>query len=388
MIRKIVIAPDSFKGSLTAQEAAEAVEAGIKSFKRSIEVVKVPMADGGEGTVQSMVDATCGRIIPVRVKGPMLQEVEAFYGILGDGNTAVIEMAAASGLPLVKPEERNPLLATTYGTGELIRNALDMGCRSIIIGIGGSATNDGGVGAMQALGASFTDEAGNEIGAGGGSLGQLYKIETQNMDKRIKDTVITVACDVDNPLCGTKGASYVFGPQKGADNAMVLELDRNLAHYADLVESTVGVRIKDYPGAGAAGGLGGGLLAFLGASLKKGVDIVIETVKLEEKMKDADLVITGEGMMDYQTVYGKTPYGVAGIAKKLGIPVVAICGSIGKGTEILYDNGFNSIFSIVDRPMSLEEAMARSKELVQNCAERVIRSVCIAEVSKETIEVR
>jgi glycerate kinase len=378
MIRRIVAAPDSFKGSLTAKEAAEAIEKGIKKFDNSIEVVKVPMADGGEGTVQSMVDATGGRMISVTVKGPMLNEVEAFYGILGDGRTAVIEMAAASGLPLVKPGERNPLKATTYGTGELIRHALDMGCTDIIIGIGGSATNDGGAGALQALGVRFLDADRNDIGAGGGDLGRLQSIDVNNLDPRIKDTVINVACDVDNPLCGPKGASFIFGPQKGADSAMVEELDRNLAHYADLVESTLGVRIKDFPGAGAAGGLGGGLLAFLGANLKKGVDLVIETVELEKKIKDADLVITGEGMMDHQTIYGKTPFGVARTAKKYGIPVIAICGSIGKGAEVLYDNGFASIFSIIDRPMGLDEAMEKSSELIRNCSERVVRALSIS----------
>lgn len=378
MIKKIVAAPDSFKGSLTAKEVAEALEAGIKKYDSSIEVVKVPMADGGEGIVQSLADASDGRIIPVTVKGPMLNEVEAFYGILGDGGTAVIEMAAASGLPLVKPGERNPLVTTTYGTGELIKNALDMGCRRIIIGIGGSATNDGGAGALQALGVRFLDVSGNEIGFGGGNLGRLHSIDTKHLDARIKDTEIIVACDVDNPLCGPRGASFVFGPQKGADSAMVEELDKNLAHYADLVESTLGVQIKDYPGSGAAGGLGGGLMAFLGAKLKKGVDIVIETVELEERVKGADLVITGEGMMDYQTIYGKAPFGVAKTAKKYGIPVVAICGSIGKDVEVLYENGFESIFSIIDKPMSLEEAMERSKELIQNCSERVIRALSIA----------
>lgn len=377
MIKRIVAAPDSFKGSLTAKEVAEAMEAGIKRFDKSIEVVKVPMADGGEGTVQSMVDATGGRIISVTVKGPMFSEVEAFYGILGDGRTAVIEMAAASGLPLVKPEERNPLIATTYGTGELIRHALDMGCRSIIIGIGGSATNDGGAGAMQALGVRFLDNTDNDIGFGGGSLGSLYRIDISNIDSRIKDTRVTVACDVDNPLCGTKGASRIFGPQKGADNEMVEELDRNLSHYADIIESTLGVSIKDFPGAGAAGGLGGGLLAFLGATLRKGVDIVIETVELENKIKNADLVITGEGAMDYQTIYGKTPFGVAKAAEKYGIPVVAICGSIGKGSEVLYDNGFTSIFSIIDKPMSIDEAIEKSTELIRNCSERVIRALSI-----------
>lgn len=377
-IRKVVAAPDSFKGSLTAIEAAEAMEAGIKRFDDSIEVAKVPMADGGEGIVQSLTDASEGHIVSAVVKGPMGEITNSFYGILGGGKTAVIEMAAASGLTLVKPEERNPLITTTYGTGELIKDALDKGCRRIIIGIGGSATNDGGVGALQALGVRFLDDSGNDIGFGGGQLGKLHSIDTGCLDSRIKDSVITVACDVDNPLCGSRGASFVFGPQKGADRVMVEELDRNLSHYADLAESTLEVRIRNYPGAGAAGGLGFGLMTFLGATLKRGVDIVIEMVGLEDRIKDADLVITGEGMMDHQTVYGKTPFGVANTAKKYGIPVVAICGSIGKGAEILYENGFKSLFSIIDSPMSLEEAMERSKELLENCTERVIRALGIA----------
>jgi glycerate kinase len=257
-----------------------------------------------------------------------------------------------------------------------------MGCSNIIIGLGGSATNDGGAGAIQALGVKLLDEAGAVIDTGGGSLGKLYSIDIKNMDKRIKDTTITIACDVDNPLCGPKGASFVFGPQKGADREMVEMLDKNLSHYADVIESALGVKIKNFPGAGAAGGLGGGLMAFLGATLKKGVDIVVETVRLEERIKGCDLVITGEGRMDFQTVYGKTPFGVAKTAMKYGIPVVAICGSIGEGAEVLYENGFDSVFSIVDKSMSLEEAMVNSKELLQNCSERVIRTLCMINNSK------
>lgn len=370
---KVVIAPDSYKGSLTAQEVAESIERGIKRVLSSADVIKVPMADGGEGTVQSLVDGTGGEIVKVRVKGPLLKEVEAFYGILGDGETAVIEMAAASGLPLITKEERNPLLTTTYGTGELIKHALSRGCRKIIIGIGGSATNDGGSGMVKALGVKLLDEKGEDIGFGGQSLGSLKSIDTGNIDPRLKECTITAACDVDNPLCGLKGASHIFGPQKGADAQMVEILDGNLANYAEVVKKDLGIDIKDVPGAGAAGGLGGGLLAFLNANLKRGIEIVIETTKLEDKIKDADLVITGEGMIDYQTAFGKTPIGVAKLAGKYNIPVIAVAGGIGKDAEALYSKGFDSIFSIVDKPMTLEDAMKDGSILIEKTVERIMR---------------
>lgn len=372
---KIVIAPDSFKGSLSAKEVADNIEVGIRKVFKNDEIVKVPMADGGEGTVQALVDATNGRLIHKSVKGPLFNEVDAFYGILGDNKTAVIEMASASGIMLIKEEEKDPLKATTYGTGELIKDALDSGCKKIIIGLGGSATNDAGAGMLQALGVSLLDSNKNEIGLGGGSLDKLCYIDLSKMDKRIKDTEIVVACDVENPLVGEKGASHVFGPQKGATLDMVNILDKNLEHFGDIVEKHLNVSIKDYPGGGAAGGLGAALYAFLNAKLKKGIEIVIETVNLEEKVKGADLVITGEGMMDFQTQFGKTPYGVAKIAKKYNIPVIGICGGIGKDARELYNKGFDSIFSIVDKPMSLEESMKRSKTLMQDTAERIMRII-------------
>ncbi len=374
-MRKIIIAPDSFKGSLTAKEAADCIEKGIIKVIDKVDIVKVPMADGGEGTVQSLVDATKGKIINVEVCGPLLKKVNAFYGILGDKKTAIIEMAAASGLTLITEKERNPLKTTTYGTGQLIKHALDMGCSDIIIGIGGSATNDGGAGALTALGVKFLDKQGQEIGLGGGNLISLHHIDVCGLDKRLKDCSITVACDVDNPLCGPKGASAVFGPQKGADDKMVEVLEQSLLIFAKVIKRDMGIDIKDIPGAGAAGGMGGGLLAFLNAKLKKGIDIAIETTDLENKMKDVDLVFTGEGMIDYQTVYGKTPYGVAKLANKYDIPVIAIVGSIGKGEETLYDHGFYSVFSIVDKPVSLDEAMANAAILLEKTAERIMRII-------------
>lgn len=378
---KIVIAPDSYKGSLTAKEVAENIRIGIRRVYKGIDIQCIPMADGGEGTVQSLVDATGGKIINVRVKGPLLQEVEAFYGILGDEKTAIIEMAAASGLPLVSQNQRNPMLTTTYGTGELIKHAMDMGCRDIVIGIGGSATNDGGLGMAKALGVKFLDKDGKDIGHGGGSLSELHHIDTTKIDNRIKSCRITAACDVDNPLCGERGASYIFGPQKGATGEMLEVLDKNLEHYAKIIKDKLDIDIKNCPGAGAAGGLGGGLIAFLNAKLQKGIDIVIDKVKLEQHILDADLVITGEGMMDYQTRYGKTPFGVAKAAKKYNIPVVAIVGQIGKDANILYDMGIDSIFSITDGVCTLENAIANSTELLQNAAERIMRLYKIAQKS-------
>ena len=372
---KIVIAPDSFKGSLSARDVSVNIEKGVRKVFEAAEIISIPMADGGEGTVQSLVDSTNGVIVSTKVKGPLLEEVAAFYGILGDGTTAIIEMAAASGLPLLRENERNPMKTTTYGTGELIKHALDRGCKKIIIGIGGSATNDGGAGMIKALGAKLLDKDGEDIGCGGGCLNKIEVIDLSSMDERLKGCKIVAACDVDNPLTGPRGASYVFGPQKGADPEMVEILDSNLQHFAEVVEKTTGIAIKDFPGAGAAGGLGGGLLAFLDAELKRGIDIVIEATDFEEKIKDADIIITGEGRMDYQTQYGKTPYGVAQTARKYNIPVVAIVGSVGKNAEVLYDLGFSGIFSIINRPMTLEEAISESAELLEKTSESVMRVI-------------
>lgn len=382
ILMEIVIAPDSFKGSLTAKEVADAIEKGIHKAYSHIKIEKVPMADGGEGTVQSLVDATNGKIISTKVFDPLMKKIDSFYGILGDNKTAVIEMSAASGLPLLSKEKRNPLITTTYGTGELLLHALDQGCRNFIIGIGGSATNDGGFGMMKALGVKFLDSGRNDIGFGGGALEKLRLIDTSGLDKRLNGCSITVACDVNNPLYGPKGASSIFAPQKGATQEMVSLLDSNLNHYSNIIENQLGISIGDIPGSGAAGGLGGGLVAFLNAQLKKGIDIVIETTNLEDYICNADLVITGEGNIDYQTQYGKTPYGVAKIAKKHNIPVIAIAGGIGEGANILYEEGFHSIFSITDKPMTLEEAMENGSQLLEDTAERVIRTTLCLMVNK------
>lgn len=372
---KIVIAMDSFKGSLTALEAATAFGDGLKRTLPEAEIVKVPMADGGEGTVQSLVDATGGRIMRKWVTGPLGEAIEAFYGILGDNRTAVIEMAAASGLPLVPIEKRNPYYTTTYGTGELIKAALDQGCRSFYIGIGGSATNDGGAGMAQALGIKLLDSSGQELSPGGKALGRLCHIDLAQLDSRIKECSITVACDVDNPLCGKRGASHVYGPQKGATAEMVKELDKALLHFAAIVKKETGKDIADIKGAGAAGGLGGGLIAFLDASLQPGVDIVIEQTNLRNILKGADLVITGEGQIDGQTGFGKTPMGVTKAAKEFNIPVVAIAGSLGAGFEALYDHGIDGLFSIMLGPITLQEAMnsQKAKELIQTTASNIGR---------------
>ncbi|QTL47363.1 glycerate kinase [Priestia aryabhattai] len=375
---KIVIAPDSFKESLTALNVCEAVEKGIKTHFPNAEISKVPMADGGEGTVQSLVDATGGEIIQTRVTGPLGKTVEAFYGILGEGKTAVIEMAAASGLHHVPMDKRNPLITTTRGTGELILKALDHKVKHIIIGIGGSATNDGGAGMAKALGAKLLDANGAEIKEGGGNLDQLASIDLANLDSRLAEVKVEVACDVDNPLTGETGASAVFGPQKGATPDMVKRLDRNLAHYAAVIEKEMDTHIQSVPGAGAAGGLGGGLLAFLSAELKPGVDIVIEATQLESYVKNADLVITGEGRIDGQTIYGKTPIGVAKTAKKHSVPVIAIAGSIGAGSEAVYEHGIHALFSVVPGAVALSEALEKADENIERTAKNVASVIRLA----------
>ncbi|RDZ17766.1 glycerate kinase [Priestia megaterium] len=375
---KIVIAPDSFKESLTALRVCEAVEKGIRIHFPNAEISKVPMADGGEGTVQSLVDATGGQIIQAKVTGPLGKEVEAFYGILGDGKTAVIEMAAASGLHHVPVDKRNPLITTTRGTGELILKALDHKVKHIIIGIGGSATNDGGTGMAKALGAKLLDANGAEMKEGGGSLDQLASIDLTNLDSRLAEVKVEVACDVDNPLTGETGASAVFGPQKGATPDMVKQLDHNLAHYAAVIGKEMQIHIQNVPGAGAAGGLGGGLLAFLSAELKPGVDIVIEATQLESYIKGADLVITGEGRIDSQTIYGKTPVGVAKTAKKHSVPVIAIAGSIGAGSEAVYEHGISALFSVVPGAVTLSEALEKADENIERTAKNVASVIRLA----------
>ncbi len=372
---KIVIAPDSFKESMSAMEAACAIEKGFKQVFPDAEYVKVPMADGGEGTVRSMVDATGGEIRKETVTGPLGTEVEAFYGITGDRKMAVIEMAAASGIHLVPKEKRNPLVTTTKGTGELIRAALDQGVKRIVIGIGGSATNDGGAGMAQALGAKLLDKDGNPLGVGGGELSKLDSIDLSQLDPRLKEVHIEVACDVDHPLTGERGASAVFGPQKGATPEMVAILDANLARYAQVVKETLGIDVDPIPGAGAAGGLGAGLVAFLGASLKRGVDVVAEAVQLDKHMVQASLVITGEGKIDGQTIHGKTPVGVAKRAKKYGIPVIGIAGMLGENCDAVYRHGIDALFSIVPGTVSLETALLNGEKYTEQLAGNLARLI-------------
>lgn len=377
---KICIAPDSFKGSLTALEAAECIEKGLRRGMKGIKgvgFVKVPMADGGEGTVQAIVDATGGRIVSKFVADPLGRRIKARFGITGDGKTAVIEMAEASGLALLKPSERNPMVTSTRGTGELILAALDMGVRRILVGIGGSATNDGGTGMARALGARFLDRRGQEIMEGGGSLRNLAGIDMGGFDRRVKEAEFEVACDVTNPLCGPRGASCVYGPQKGATPVMVRELDKGLKNLADVAADYLKIRIALVPGAGAAGGLGGGLMAFCGARLRAGVDIVMDGVGLPGKVKGCDLVVTGEGRMDGQTVFGKTPAGVAKIAKKLGKPVIAVCGSAGKGVEKVHAAGIDAYFTALQEPLPEESLPRKGPGLLEACACEVGRLIAM-----------
>ncbi|AZV57685.1 glycerate kinase [Clostridium sp. AWRP] len=369
----ILLAPDSFKESMTAKEACEAMEKGIKKVNKNIKCIQVPMADGGEGTMQSLVDATGGDIYKLKVIGPLGDEVEAEYGILGDGETGIIEMASASGIGLVPKEKRNPLITTTYGTGQLIRECLNHNIKKLLVGIGGSSTNDGGVGAIQALGGKFINRDGKEIRFGGGELGKIEKIDLTNFDVRLKDVKLEVACDVTNPLCGKEGASNVFGPQKGATPEMIKVLDNNLKHYAKIIKEQINVDVLNIPGAGAAGGLGAGLMVFLKGELKNGIDIVIEYSKLEEKIKQADVVFTGEGSIDFQTQYGKTPIGVAMIAKKYNKPVVALAGSVENGIDVLYEKGIDSIFSIVRGVTTLDCALKKGSENIEKTVENIVR---------------
>lgn len=372
---KIVIAPDSFKESMSGKVACNAIERGLKKVLKDAKFEKVPMADGGEGTTQSLVDATDGKIYHVEVTNPLGEKIESKFGILGDGKTAIIEMASASGLELIPREKRDPMITTTFGTGELIKSALDLGVSTILIGIGGSATNDGGAGMIQALGGKLLDKDNNQIGFGGGELSKIDKIDLSELDKRLKNVKIVVACDVDNPLTGERGASYIFGRQKGATDETIKILDNNLKYFAKIIRENLNIDVENVAGAGAAGGLGAGLMAFLSAELKKGIEIVIEYSHLEEKLKDASLVITGEGSIDGQTRFGKTPYGVAKTAKKYNIPVIAVAGNVGEDIEILYNYGFDAIFSILPGVQNLETALKNGEKNLERVSENIARFI-------------
>ena len=374
---KIVIAPDSFKESMGAKEVGLTIEKGVRRVFPQAEIIKVPMADGGEGTVESLMEARNGKIVEIEATSPLGKKICAYFGFIEDELTAIVEMAQASGLSLIPVGERNPLCATSYGTGELIGAALDRGCRKIIVGIGGSATVDGGAGMSQALGVRLLDKRGNEVSFGGGSLGEIVDINMEKFDARIADIEVVVASDVDNPLCGPEGAARVYGPQKGATPEMVDILNRNLAHFARMIKKFLGKGVADTPGAGAAGGLGAGLIAFLGAKIEPGIDLIIDASNLEEKLKGADLVISGEGRIDEQTAYGKTPMGVAERAKKENVPVILIGGETRIGSNVLYEKGVDALVSCVDRVSSPSEVMKNSRQALMDASERALRLVKI-----------
>ncbi|QFH68409.1 glycerate kinase [Enterobacter sp. E76] len=359
---KIVIAPDSWKESLTALEVATAIEDGFRQIFPDAEMVKIPMADGGEGTVEAMVAATQGRIVNLRVTGPLGEPVDAFYGLSGDEQQAFIEMAAASGLESVPPARRDPRITTSWGTGELIRHALDAGVRHIIIGLGGSATNDGGAGMVQALGAQLLDKQGEPLGFGGDALSQLARIDISQLDKRLAECRIEAACDVTNPLTGEEGATAIFGPQKGATPEIIKQLDNALTHYGQIIERDLDKSVMTLKGGGAAGGMGVALYAFCGADLRQGIEIVTEALALDAAVRDADLVITGEGRIDSQSIHGKVPIGVARVAKRYAIPVIGIAGSLTADVEVVYDHGLDAIFSVIPRICTLDEALENAAE--------------------------
>jgi len=372
---KIVIAPDSFKESLTALQVADAIEAGMREIWPDAAYVKVPVADGGEGTVQAMIDATGGRRVDVRVTGPLGKAVDAFYG--DAGRLAVIEMAAASGLEGVPPDLRDPRTATSRGTGELIRAALDAGARRFILGVGGSATNDGGAGMLQALGVRLLDADGKDLGPGGAELARLDRIDVSGLDARVRDADFRIACDVDNPLTGPRGASAVFGPQKGATPAMVEQLDAALAHFADVIQRDLDQDIAQSPGAGAGGGIAAAMVVFLQGQLRPGIEIVMEAVGLDAAVRDADLVVTGEGRIDGQTVHGKTPMGVAKVARRHGKPVVAIGGSLAVDADAVHAHGIEVVVAAVARPCSVAEALAAAADNVRRAARNLAAALAL-----------
>jgi len=370
---KIVIAPQTFKGSISALGVAQAMKEGVKRVLSDAETVLVPVADGGDGTLETLVESSGGETHTSEVTGPLGEVVSAQWGAMGDGRTALVEMARTSGLALVPAEKRDPRVTTTYGLGEVIQGALAEGFRSFIVGIGGSATNDAGAGMAQALGIRLLDEDGRDLPVGGAALTRLDRIDVSGRGRAAGEAAFEVACDVTNPLTGPEGASAVYGPQKGATPEMVTQLDAALTHFAQVVQRDIGVDIDDVPGAGAAGGLGGGLIAFLGGSLRAGVDIVLDAVGLEGQLEGADLVITGEGQMDFQTVYNKAPIGVARLAKARGIPVIGVSGSLSDGYADVHEHGIDAAFAITSAPMSLEEASERAAELIADATEQALR---------------
>jgi glycerate kinase len=380
---KIILAPQSLKGSLDAEAVGQAMAAGVRLALPDAEIAIIPVADGGEGTVRALVAVTGGRLLHTRVTGPLGAPVEAEWGLLGADagapaeKTAVIEMAVAAGLPLVPPERRDPRIATTRGVGELLRAALNAGCERILIGIGGSATNDGGAGMAQALSARLLDAAGNELPPGGAALMRLARIDASGMDARLAGTQVQVACDVTNPLYGPEGASAVYGPQKGATPEMVRELNAALAHYAEILKRDLGADVAEIPGAGAAGGLGAGLLAFAHAELIPGARLVFEALRFEERIAGADLIFTAEGRLDAQTAYGKAVGAVAAAGQRQGVPVVALAGAVALDDAALRALGLGAALPLADGPLTLEESMARAAELTRDATLRALRLILL-----------
>jgi len=373
---KIILAPNAYKGSLTAVEAAQAMQRGVERVFTDADCIQLPIADGGDGTLETLVSATGGDYVAVRVRGPLGDNINSRYGLLPDG-TAVIEMAEASGLRLLQPDQYNPMQTTTYGTGQLIKSALDQGTSKIIIGVGGSATVDGGIGMAQALGAALLDDHGATIHYGGHGLRQLAQIDAHNLHPRIAETEFIIASDVTNPLTGPDGAAAVFGPQKGATPEMVSQLDAALSRYSHLIERDLGKSVANLPGSGAAGGLASGLIAFLDAKLVSGADAVLDALHADTHLSDADLVITGEGQIDGQTVYGKAPIGVARRAKQFGIPVIAIGGNIGTDADVVYQHGIDALLSLTSGPITLEQAMQNAAHLLEQATAQALRLVKI-----------
>lgn len=370
---KVVVAVDSFKGSMTSMEAARAVRDGILAADPKTYIVIKPLADGGEGTTDALIEGMHGEKVKITVTGPYGEKIDSYYGYLPEKKTAVIEMAAAAGITL--SDKRDPMQATTYGVGEMISDAIDRGCRNIIMGIGGSATTDGGIGMMKALGIQFLDENGNDVGEGAQALFRVRKIQTEGVHPLLSKVRFQIACDVTNPLCGSQGAVYVFGPQKGVTEEIKAMLDEAMNRYAAVVESTLGIRCRDIPGAGAAGGLGFACLAFLNAVLTPGIDLVLNAVDLESELLDADIVVTGEGRLDEQTAMGKAPVGVAKRAKKYGAKVIAFAGSVTEGAGACNKEGIDAFFPIVRGVTTLDEAMSKETAManMRAASEQVFR---------------
>ena len=372
---KVVIAPQGFKAGISGLDAARAIARGVTAAVPDAQTVLAPVADGGDGTLNALVDGTGGRVFTSTVTGPLGQPIEAQWGVMGDGRTAVIEMALASGLALVPHRRRNPRITTTAGTGDMLREALDRGYTRVVVGLGGSATNDGGAGMATALGARFLDSSGNPLAPGGSALARLHRIEVDGLHAALADATVIAATDVTNPLCGPDGASAIFGPQKGANPDMVQELDSALANYAGVVARDLGRDVSETPGAGAAGGLGAGLMAFAGATLQSGIDMVCEVLGFDALLDGADLVITGEGRADHSTIFNKAPVGVARHARAHGVPTILLAGGLGPGYEELYDHGLAAVVSIADRPMTFDVSLSRTAELLEAAAQHTLRLI-------------